>query len=122
MGTIYVDLEMALYIHQDSIDTWGGSHGIRDMGLLDSALSRPQSGYYKDIIEEAAVLLESISGNHPFVDGNKRTAIGVTDVFLRSNKKPLLCDPQVTFDFVTDAYDNGTLNKARIEAFLRANT
>ena len=58
---------------------------MRDRAALEAALARPQAGYYRDIIEEAAALLESLSENQPFVDGNKRTAIAVAAAFLRVN-------------------------------------
>ena len=70
----YLTLGDVLAIHADQITTYGGAAGIRDPGQLDAALFRPQTGYYADIIAEAAALWESLSQNHPFVDGNKRTA------------------------------------------------
>ncbi len=59
-------------IHKTLIDRFGGSYGIRDVGGLESALARPQTGYYRDLIEEGAALWESLSQNHPFIDDNKR--------------------------------------------------
>ena len=67
-------------INAEMARKFGGTHGIRDAGLLQSAVARPQSGYYADIFEEAAAFFESLSQNHPFVDGNKRTAITATGV------------------------------------------
>ena len=63
----------------------GGAPGVRDPGALEAALFRPQTGYYDDIVAEAAALLESLAINHPFVDGNKRIAFAAADVFLRIN-------------------------------------
>ncbi len=74
-----------LDIHKDQIGRFGGEYGLRDMGALESAIMRPQIGYYDGIIEEAAALLESLAMNHPFVDGNKRAAFAATEVFLRMN-------------------------------------
>src|SRR5262245_37832069 len=82
---LFPTLDEALLLHAALIERFGGSPGVRDLGLLDSALHRPQSGYYEDIIEMAAALFESLSQNHPFVDGNKRVAFFLTDVFLRLN-------------------------------------
>jgi death-on-curing protein len=65
------------------INRYGGSAGVRDMGALEAALYRPQSGYYEDVIQQAAALWESLSQNHPFVDGNKRIAFAAMDIFLR---------------------------------------
>lgn len=83
--TEYVTTADALFFHQLLIERYGGAAGIRDAGALEAALHRPQTGYYDTIIHEAAALLESLVQNHPFVDGNKRVAFAVTDVFLRIN-------------------------------------
>ena len=81
----YLTMSEVLAMHADLIDRYGGSHGVRDMGLLEAALFRPQTGYYADIVEQAAALWESIAQNHPFIDGNKRIAFTAADVFLRHN-------------------------------------
>ena len=75
--TDYVTTVEALAIHADQIERYGGLAGVRDQGLLEAALFRPQTGYYPNLIEEAAALWESLSQNHPFVDGNKRTAFAI---------------------------------------------
>lgn len=85
MARDYLTTTDALAIHQILIRKYGGTDGVRDMGALESALHRPQTGYYKDIVEEAAALLESLAINHPFLDGNKRVAFAVTSAFLRIN-------------------------------------
>ena len=83
--TDYVTTVEALAIHADQIERYGGLAGVRDQGLLEAALFRPQTGYYPNLIEEAAALWESLSQNHPFVDGNKRTAFAITYTFLAIN-------------------------------------
>ena len=83
--TEYVSTADALFFHKQLIERYGGAPGIRDVGALESALHRPQTGYYDTIIHEAAALVESLVQNHPFVDGNKRVAFAVVDVFLRIN-------------------------------------
>jgi death on curing protein len=83
--TEYVTTADALFFHRQLIEQYGGAAGVRDVGALESALHRPQTGYYESIIHEAAALLESLIQNHPFVDGNKRVAFAVMDVFLRIN-------------------------------------
>src|SRR5271166_1920929 len=70
----YLTLAEALAIHDDQIERYGGLSGVRDHGILEAALYRPQTGYYANLIEEAAALWESLAQNHPFIDGNKRTA------------------------------------------------
>jgi death-on-curing protein len=72
---------LLFFIFRDNIDRFGGASGLRDRGLLESALYRPQSGYYDGLDQMAAALLESLLINHPFVDGNKRVAFFATDVF-----------------------------------------
>ena len=77
----YLSLDEVLSIHERIIEHFGGPPGVRDLGLLESALFRPRTGYYQDIAEMAAALFESLIMNHPFVDGNKRVAFFATDVF-----------------------------------------
>ena len=67
------------------IEMFGGLHGVRDMGAVQAAVFRPQTGYYNSIEEEAAALMESLANNHGFLDGNKRVAFIAADVFLRRN-------------------------------------
>ena len=79
--TDYLTFAEVLAIHDDQIERYGGSPGVRDPGLLEAALFRPQTGYYADLIEEAAALWESLAQNHPFIDGNKRVAFAATYTF-----------------------------------------
>jgi len=86
----YLTAEQVLFIHSRIIDETGGAHGVRDIGLLQSAVSRPQATFsgddlYPDIISKAVALMESLARNHPFLDGNKRTAISATGVFFAIN-------------------------------------
>jgi death-on-curing protein len=67
--TDFLTLADVLAIHDDQIERYGGSHGLRDAGLLEAALFRPQTGYYDGLIEESAALWESLAQNHPFIDG-----------------------------------------------------
>lgn len=82
---LFLTRDEVLEIHQKLIERFGGKSGIRDLGLLESALYRPRTGYYNDLTEMAAALFESLIMNHPFIDGNKRVAFFSTDVFLRLN-------------------------------------
>jgi death-on-curing protein len=81
----YLTTADILGLHHVLLEKYGGSGGLRDLGALEAAVFRPQCGYYNDIIEEAAALLESLLINHPFIDGNKRVAFAACDVFLRLN-------------------------------------
>ncbi|MDL2290788.1 type II toxin-antitoxin system death-on-curing family toxin [Desulfovibrio sp. OttesenSCG-928-F20] len=82
-----------LAMHAILLERYGGAPGLRDPGALEAALFRPQSGYYQDVVEEAAALLESLLVNHPFVDGNKRLAFAACHVFLDINGFTLSADP-----------------------------
>jgi death-on-curing protein len=81
----YLTTADILGLHHILLEKYGGAGGIRDLGALEAAVFRPQCGYYDDIIDEAAALLESLLINHPFIDGNKRVAFAACDVFLRIN-------------------------------------
>jgi death-on-curing protein len=81
----FLSLDEVLAIQERLIERFGGDLGVRDRGLLESALFRPQTGYYTHIEEMAAAMFESLLINHAFVDGNKRVAFFATDVFLRLN-------------------------------------
>ncbi len=89
-GVSYLTLDEALAIHDDMVDRYGGSHGLRDLGLLQSALGRPQASFggedlYPTIFDKASALFHSLIFNHPFVDGNKRTSFTATARFLSLN-------------------------------------
>lgn len=109
-----------LAMHADQIERYGGSHGIRDQGLLEAALYRPQTGYYADLIEEAAALWESLAQNHPFIDGNKRTAFAATYTFLAINGARPRPDAQETYAFIPSLYAAGQFNFDQLEPWLRS--
>lgn len=88
--TLFLSLDEALELHRVLLERFGGTSGIRDRGLLHSALARPQTGYYETLWLQAAALLQSLAMNHPFVDGNKRVAFAATAVFLRMNGQRLV--------------------------------
>jgi death-on-curing protein len=87
---IFLNLEEILQIHADQIGRYGGSQGIRDLALLESAVAMPQAGFgsrylHADLFEMAAAYLFHIVQNHPFVDGNKRVGTAAALVFLKLN-------------------------------------
>src|SRR3546814_10114538 len=98
--TDYLTVIEVLAIHDDQIKRYGGAPGVRDRGLLEAALYRPQTGYYSDLIEEAAALWESLAQNHPFIDGNNRAAFAVTYTFLVINGARLSADADETYAFL----------------------
>jgi death-on-curing protein len=85
LTTLFLSLEEVLFLHAELIRRFGGNGGLRDRGLLESALARPRSGYYETLSLQAAALLQSLCQNHAFVDGNKRVAFAATAIFLRMN-------------------------------------
>ena len=97
---LFLTLDEVLVIHERCIELFGGRDGVRDLGLLESALYRPQSGYYADLATMAAALFESLLINHPFVDGNKRVAFFAADVFLRPNGWKLEVDAHEAHELI----------------------
>ena len=100
---IYPTVAEAIEIHQLLIEEFGGLAGIRDQALLESAIFRPQSGYYNDLFEEAAALMVSLSNNQAFLDGNKRVSFVLTDVMLRANGYFLDVGALEAHKFINDA-------------------
>lgn len=99
-GVSFLSLDEVLAIHERVIEKFGGAGGSCDLGLLESALFRPRSGYYEDLSTMAAALFESLLINHPFVDGNKRVAFFATDVFLRLNGWRFDVEPAEAHHFI----------------------
>ncbi|WP_317618870.1 type II toxin-antitoxin system death-on-curing family toxin [Laspinema olomoucense] len=102
-----IQLSQVLDIHNRQINKFGGTSGIRDEGLLDSALAQPQATFGGQLLhptlpEQAAAYLYHLAKNHPFVDGNKRTAFAVMDTFLRINRYRLDLSPDATYQMVLD--------------------
>jgi death-on-curing protein len=98
----------------------GGSPGVRDQGLLEAALYRPQTGYHADLIEEAAALWESLGQNHSFVDGNKRTPFAATYTFLAINGLYLTADAKEIYVFVANLYKANQFRLDKLVPWLRA--
>lgn len=120
--TDYLTIADVIMIHDEQVIRYGGGTGLRDPGQLESALFRPQTGYYADLIAEAAALWESLAQNHAFVDGNKRTAFAAMYVFLDINGFDVTATPQNAFDFIVGCYETRTMNFETLDAWLRANT
>jgi death-on-curing protein len=104
---IYLSAEQVLFIHARLVDETGGMHGVRDVGLLRSAVARPRATFggedlYPDIFRKAAALMESLILNHPFLDGNKRTAISAAGLFLLRNGQQLTVTQQALEQFTMD--------------------
>lgn len=117
--TEYVKTADALFFHKQLIQRYGGASGIRDAGALESALHRPQTGYYDTLVHEAAALLESLVQNHPFVDGNKRVAFAVADVFLRINGHAIAADSKSIYDFIVKLFEERTFDMEHLMPWLQ---
>ena len=122
MSFDYIRVDDILTIHADQIERYGGAEGIRDPGLLEAALFRPQTGYYPTLIDEAAALWESLSQNHPFVDGNKRTAFAATYVFLAINGLDIIATDDEAQDFVLGLYATSSITFDNLRTWLSENT
>jgi death-on-curing protein len=103
----FLSVDEAEAIHRRLIEVFGGPPGIRDRGLLDSALHRPQTGYYDDLAEMATAMFESLLMNHPFIDGNKRVAFFATDVFLRLNGWRFVVEADTAHAFLIGLLERG---------------
>jgi death-on-curing protein len=122
---VFLTKEDLLLLHKDSIETWGGSHGVRDHGLLESALAQPQMTLgehfaHKDIFEMAAAYLYHLVQNHPFHDGNKRTGAYAAILFLGLNDIRL-ADCQDELEVLVMETAQGKAKKPEIAEFCRAN-
>jgi death-on-curing protein len=104
---VYLTVGEVLQIHHQQIDNYGGALGIRDKGLLESAVFRPQVGYYNNIAEEAGALMESLANNHPFLDGNKRVAFAAAHTFLLVNGCDLEAKPLAAYEFMMQSISRG---------------
>ena len=119
--TFYLTIAEVLEMHRLLIDEFGGLHGVRDAGLLASAVFRPQTGHYEDLLHQAAAMMESLAGNHPFLDGNKRIAVASVDVFLRMNGYVLDVNPIEAHKFMTEKIAAKEFRVAAILHWLRDN-
>lgn len=114
----FVSKSMVLSIHARQIERFGGTPGVRDEGLLESALAQPQATFggkflHPTISEQAAAYLYHIAMNHPFIDGNKRTAFAVMDTFLRLNGCALNLTDDRAYDLVMRVA-RGTITKEKL--------
>jgi death-on-curing protein len=126
MDPVFLTIEEVLAIHRDQIERYGGSDGLRDVGLLQSAVAAPAATFdgaflHADLFEMAAAYLFHLASNHPFVDGNKRVGAAAALVFLELNG--------VSFDASEDdlertvlAVAEGRLRKSKLTEFFRAHS
>ena len=111
---VYLTVAEVIAIHHHQIDEYGGIHGLRDQGALESAVFRPQTGYYTDVSEEAAALLESLVNNHAFLDGNKRVGFAAAHTFLLVNGFDLDVTSKAVFEFMMKTLADGKVRFVRL--------
>lgn len=108
VGIAYLTVEEVLYIHEQVIRAFGGSHGVRDMTLVESAVHRPTASFagedlYPNLWTKSAALMHALLFNHAFIDGNKRVAFVAADAFLRRNGYRLRCNQNAAYEFLIAA-------------------
>lgn len=126
MNIKYISLDEVIAIHDNMVTLYGGSYGIRDLGLIESAISRPKATFggedlYQDIFSKAAALFHSLIFNHAFVDGNKRTTMATTGFFLSQNGYELTTSLKEFVDFPIQV-ENKHLSLEEIAAWLEKNS
>ncbi|HET9317104.1 MAG TPA: type II toxin-antitoxin system death-on-curing family toxin [Vicinamibacteria bacterium] len=119
---LFLTLDEVLLIHADQIRRYGGRAGVRDLGLLRSALAMPEASFdgvylHTELTEMAAAYLFHIARNHPFVDGNKRAALAAALVFLAMNGRRVEVDDDELTDMVMGVAE-GRITKAEAAVFL----
>lgn len=117
-ATLYPSLTEVIELHKELIERFGGKVGIRDLGLLESALWRPQTGYYKSLSLQAAALLQSLTQNHSFIDGNKRVAFATTAIFLRMNGYRIEVSADEGEDFLIEKVIKKKISIEEISSYL----
>jgi len=126
VGPIFLTLHEVVAIHRDQIARYGGSEGVRDWGLLQSAVAMPAAGFggqfvHSDPCEMAAAVLFHIVQNHPFIDGNKRVGAAAAYVFLALNNVVLTADEDAYAELVLSVA-RGETPKSGVSDFFRAHT
>ncbi len=121
---VFLTLDDILESHQNQIETYGGIHGIRDIGLVESAIAQPEASFggqylHADLFEMAAAYLYHLVMNHPFVDGNKRVGLEASLIFLEVNDESLIADDEELVDLVLKT-TAGQVGKREIAEFFRS--
>ena len=115
---VYLTVAEVIAIHHHQIEEYGGEHGLLNQGSLQAAVFRPQTGYYSDLSEEAAALLESLVNNHAFVDGNKRVGFAAAHTFLLVNGFDLDVTGKAAFEFMMKTMAEGKFRFAVLHEWI----
>lgn len=121
----WLDNAFVLFLHERVIEETGGSHGVRNEALLESALSRPKNTFYyeqADIHDFAAAYAYGISSNHPFIDGNKRTAFAAAGMFLEDNGYELFVEIDNEQEILFLRLADGKVSQEELAEWYRQNT
>jgi len=123
---VFLTLGEVIEIHHDQIERYGGDPGLRDLGLLQSAIATPAAGFggrylHTDLFEMAAAYLFHFTQNHPFIDGNKRTGAVASLVFLSLNNVEIESDEE-EFERIVLGVAQGKIDKASVAEFFRKNS
>jgi death-on-curing protein len=126
MAIKFVPEELVLTIHADLLQRYGGQPGLRDRGLLESALAQPRmtaggKEIHKTVFEKAAAYGFHVCSNHPFIDGNKRVAFVLMDVFLQKNRWEIIASEEEAYSMMM-SLASGKLTKAQLSAWLKEHT
>ena len=117
---VYLTVAEVVAIHHHQIEEYGGEHGLLNQGALEAAVFRPQTGYYNDLSEEAAALLESLVNNHAFLDGNKRVGFAAAHTFLLVNGLDLNVTTTAAFGFIIKTMSEGKFRFALLHKWIAA--
>ncbi len=115
---VYLTVAEVIAIHHHQIEEYGGIQGLCDQGALEAAVFRPQTGYYNDLSEEAAALLESLVNNHAFIDGNKRVGFAAVHTFLLVNGFDLNVTSKAAFEFMITTMEEGKFRFALLHEWI----
>jgi death-on-curing protein len=117
---VYLTVAEVVAIHHHQIEEYGGEHGMLNQGSLEAAVFRPQTGYYNDLSEEAAALLESLVNNHAFLDGNKRVGFAAMHTFLLLNGFDLVVSSREAYEFMVKTMEAGKFRFALLREWISA--
>ncbi|MDH7578939.1 MAG: type II toxin-antitoxin system death-on-curing family toxin [Bacillota bacterium] len=125
-NVIFIPKKIILLFHEQLIQTYGGSYGIRDEKLLDSALEQPKATFdgkflHDTLMKMAAAYGYHLCNNHPFLDGNKRIALVAMDIFLQRNGYQIIASEKETYKMMV-ALSAGKLSKDELAHWLENNT
>jgi death-on-curing protein len=115
---VYLTVAEVVAIHHHQLEEYGGEHGLLNQGALEAAVFRPQTGYYNDLSEEAAALLESLVNNHAFLDGNERVGFTAVYTFLLMNGFDLDVTSKAAFEFVMRTMSEGKFRFALLHKWI----